>query len=415
MTMDALPDRSHLYVGADGVVDVAKLIQAYSSEEHAVRADRYFDDIRDPWAHQLRKPFHEVGDTRTMLAGLAAVLELAAIRPGDTVVDFGCGTGWLTVALSMMRCKAIGVDISAAALRLARGYADLFPATRTDPVRFEVICERLPLEDASVDRVICFDAFHHVRDPEGALGEFARVLRPGGMAVFHEPGPRHSTTPVSQMEMREFAVIENDVVLERLWPAARAHGFSTLKLAAYTSSSVMLTLDAYNAAVQGAAEPAQYEAIGRAVVQQGYDRRVFSLGKPLHADLDDERDSRARDLLAGEVALAGAVQAPSPGWVRAQVEVRNTGEAWWRPSGSEAGDVNLAARLAAPDGRVRDLRRFDVSSTPVLPGEARLVPLDFALPVDLAQDEVLVLELVSEFVGWFADLGSPGVRTALAA
>jgi hypothetical protein len=50
-------DKSAQYTAADGMIDVKKLIAAYSFEEHAERADKYFDAVTDPWAHHLRKPF----------------------------------------------------------------------------------------------------------------------------------------------------------------------------------------------------------------------------------------------------------------------------------------------------------------------------------------------------------------------
>jgi ubiquinone/menaquinone biosynthesis C-methylase UbiE len=86
--------------------------------------------------------------------------------------------------------------------------------------------ERLPLDDASVDRVICFDAFHHVRDQAATLQEFARVLRPGGRIAMLEPGPNHSRTPQSQMEMSLYKVIENDVDMQMIMAAAQSAGLN---------------------------------------------------------------------------------------------------------------------------------------------------------------------------------------------
>ena len=63
MVDTALEDRSHLYVDGHGRVDVVKLIAAYSHDDHALRADRYFSSVADPWSHFLRKPFSNLHET----------------------------------------------------------------------------------------------------------------------------------------------------------------------------------------------------------------------------------------------------------------------------------------------------------------------------------------------------------------
>ena len=101
------------------------------------------------------------------------------------IVDVGCGWG-RSFKLLRERFGArrlIGVDINRELLTEA---AD--EAAKHD-IAVELICgtsSRLTLPDASVDMVFCHQTFHHLVDQEGALAEFHRVLRPGGLLLFAE-------------------------------------------------------------------------------------------------------------------------------------------------------------------------------------------------------------------------------------
>src|SRR5258706_8323224 len=193
------------------MIDVKKLIAAYTFEEHAERADKYFDAVTDPWAHHLRKPFTTTQECSATLSGLSALLQLLKLQPGHHIVDFGCGAGWLSSVLALLQCQVTSIDISQRALDIARLAVLEHPFLRRQQIAFRRLEEaRIPVDTSSVDRIICLDSFHHVADQKLYLQEFFRLLRPGGIVGFHEPGPGHSRSPGSQYEMRKYAVIEND-------------------------------------------------------------------------------------------------------------------------------------------------------------------------------------------------------------
>lgn len=126
-----------------------------------------------------------------------------------------------------MGCDATGVDISPAAMSLANELT--LPPQR--PGRGAVASRmyhgtRLPLPDASMERIVGFDAFHHLRDPRALLQGFTRVPVPGGVSTFMEPSQNHSKTAQSQAEMRNFKVIENDICLRHMMAYALAAGLA---------------------------------------------------------------------------------------------------------------------------------------------------------------------------------------------
>ena len=137
----------------------------------------------------------------------------------------------------------------------------------------------LPLDDHSVDRIVSFDAFHHVRDQEATLREMARVLRPGGIVAFHEPGPRHSLTPMAQSEMRDFDVIENDIDLRRIWAMAESFGFAHIWISLPSIHAPIVGLDQLDRVAAGVPSHDDVERIVQTVHNFAHNLRIFSLHK----------------------------------------------------------------------------------------------------------------------------------------
>ena len=108
------------------------------------------------------------------------VLEAAALRPGDTVLDLGSGLGLLTLATHdrIGDGWVIAVDPSVAALdELLQRAHELRARGITYLVGDAAV---LPLPDECVDAVLIRSALARVDDVDAAVAELARVLRPGG-------------------------------------------------------------------------------------------------------------------------------------------------------------------------------------------------------------------------------------------
>ena len=102
---------------------------------------------------------------------------LAALADGDWVVgDLGCGTGQVSAALAPFVAQVIAVDASAAMLQAAK--RRLAGLDNIDLRRGEL--EALPIDDDRLDVATLMLVLHHVPEPEKALAEVARVLKPGG-------------------------------------------------------------------------------------------------------------------------------------------------------------------------------------------------------------------------------------------
>jgi trans-aconitate 2-methyltransferase len=105
----------------------------------------------------------------------AALLELLAPRPGERVLDLGCGTGHLTAQVATAGAEVVGLDRAATMIEQARrAYPQL---------RFVVGDARDFAFDEPFDAVLSNAALHWVKPPEDAIACVCRALKPGGRFV----------------------------------------------------------------------------------------------------------------------------------------------------------------------------------------------------------------------------------------
>ena len=109
------------------------------------------------------------------------VFSLLPDVPMERALDAGAGTGVCTLALAERARVAIGVDLSAGSLRTAHQLAA--QAGRTNTAFSQGNIQRLPFDDQTFDLVYSWGVVDHAVDPRQAMGELARVLRPGGTLI----------------------------------------------------------------------------------------------------------------------------------------------------------------------------------------------------------------------------------------
>ena len=107
----------------------------------------------------------------------AKLTSLAAVKPGERALDLAAGTGDIAFAISARGAKTIGLDITHRMLQLAH----LRQARSTGHVEFITgDMTSLPFRSASFDLVTTGYGLRNVPDLDLAIGEIARVLKPGG-------------------------------------------------------------------------------------------------------------------------------------------------------------------------------------------------------------------------------------------
>ena len=134
----------------------------------------------------------------------------------ELALDSGCGTGALAFALAPHVGRVIGVDVSADYLATAR---ELAP----ENVDFvEADSTALPFEYGRFDITGCLRLLHHVRRPELAVSELARVTRRGGRILIADQ--LGSIDPLRSLELDRFERLR-DPSHQRLLPDADIRGY----------------------------------------------------------------------------------------------------------------------------------------------------------------------------------------------
>ncbi len=151
----------------------------------------FFDEIAssyDSWYDTTLGSFADKVET-------ALAFQLFKVRPGDLILDAGCGTGNFTLKLARKGAQVAGIDLSPEMLALARAKAAREGLLGEKAERFPPLKQgdrggwiaytlmdiyRLDFPSDCFDGVVSMAAFEFIDEPQQAFAELVRVLKPGG-------------------------------------------------------------------------------------------------------------------------------------------------------------------------------------------------------------------------------------------
>jgi ubiquinone/menaquinone biosynthesis C-methylase UbiE len=188
--------------------------------------------------------------TRDVLRRRELVRDALGARPGDRILDVGCGPGfYVSEFLEVVgrEGSVVGVDISADMLAVAAKRVD-----GHDNVEFhEADATSLPVPDATFDRAVCVQVLEYVRDVPTALSEMHRALRPGGRAlVWDVDWATVSWHAIDRQLMRRvLAMWDNHLthpsLPQTLAAQLRNAGFEDVRMDPHAFATTELITDAY--------------------------------------------------------------------------------------------------------------------------------------------------------------------------
>jgi ubiquinone/menaquinone biosynthesis C-methylase UbiE len=123
---------------------------------------------------------------RDFFAPRMSILKEVGIKPGLSVLDYGCGSGsYITAAAGLVgeSGKIYALDIHPLAIECVRRIASRNHLPNVETIQSDC---KTGLPDDSVDVVLLYDVFHKLSDPDSVLEELHRVLTPDGILSFSD-------------------------------------------------------------------------------------------------------------------------------------------------------------------------------------------------------------------------------------
>jgi ubiquinone/menaquinone biosynthesis C-methylase UbiE len=182
------------------------------------------------------------------------VRQALRLRPGERVLDVGCGPGFYCAELAEEvgpSGSVVGIDSSPSMLELASRRCAGYEAVELR----EGNAVPLPVEDAGFDAALCVQVLEYVEDPTSALDEMHRALRPGGRVLvwdvdwatvsLHSPDPARTERVLRAWDEH----LVHPSLPRTLAPRLRAAGFELVRMEAHPFATCQPDPETYGAAV----------------------------------------------------------------------------------------------------------------------------------------------------------------------
>jgi ubiquinone/menaquinone biosynthesis C-methylase UbiE len=129
------------------------------------------------WENEQTATAYDQSLSRVTTQSIGPLLDAADVMPGHAVLDVATGAGYVAAAAAQRGAWPVGIDFSATQVRLAR--------SRYPNIRFEQAdAEALPFDCDAFDAVVNAFGLCHLPNPQQAILEAFRVLKPGGRVAF---------------------------------------------------------------------------------------------------------------------------------------------------------------------------------------------------------------------------------------
>lgn len=170
------------------------------------------------------------GNSASTLQMSQKIIELSEIKPGQIILDAGCGVGTLTFEINNIEPKTgvYGIDISENHIRLASRYSDQNGSSY--PIFSVQDYEHIAFRSETFDRIIFCESFIHSQDKKGLIQESNRILKSKGIITIADIFMHTDTLTKEEIDIIEglktIMYIPNIVHIQELVTLLSANGFS---------------------------------------------------------------------------------------------------------------------------------------------------------------------------------------------
>jgi 2-polyprenyl-3-methyl-5-hydroxy-6-metoxy-1,4-benzoquinol methylase/glycosyltransferase involved in cell wall biosynthesis len=360
-----------------------------------------------PFYNLANKPDKHQGDgmdaeTHRHFCDFANIAVKLGLPAGSSILDVGCGSGWMSEYFARLGYQVKGIDISPDLIEMSRDRVARVPFD----VDHETVLrcsfavqdiEAAPLPE-KFDAVLCYDSLHHFEDENAVMRHIAAMLPVGGVLFILE-GERPPAGSATEAElfgvMTEYGTLESPFDYGHLRQILDEHGFAVI--GDYASVNGLFDRELIQDDLLPLKDvPLNYHYLACKKVSEG-------------APASTVPDSRRPGLLHARITLIerGAERLAPSEALDISLEIENTGDTLWL-AGRET-----RTGIVMPGVRIRDAAGTLVSEfhgepplpRAVAPGETVSLKIEHAAPQRPGR-YTLKLDLVAQHVCWFEDVGS---------